>query len=108
MENTDKPAETAPVAPGAETSTETEAHVEHTILASEVQPTTLDEQNQALDETAAAVVDELALDPDQMEAMATEPTPVAVEAPKQTEETPEDLSQVKACSLENPDCESCQ
>jgi len=31
-----------------------------------------------------------------------------VEAPKQTEETPEDLSQVKACSLENPDCESCQ
>ena len=31
-----------------------------------------------------------------------------VEAPKQTEETPEDLSQVKACSLEDPDCESCQ
>ncbi|GFH57565.1 hypothetical protein CTEN210_14041 [Chaetoceros tenuissimus] len=83
MENTDKSVETAPVAPGAETSTETEAHVEHTILASEVQPPTLDEQNQALDETAAAVVEELALDADQMEAMATEPTPVAVEAPKQ-------------------------
>ena len=83
MENTEKSAEAAPVASVAETSTETEAHVEHTILASEVQPPGLDEQNQALDETAAAVVDELALDPDQMEAMATEPTPVAVEAPKQ-------------------------
>ena len=31
-----------------------------------------------------------------------------VETPKQQEETSEDLSQVKACSIDNPDCESCQ